>query len=760
MISQKSPPSVGKSVKQLPNFHCASPAPKAMTDCSAVQTAPATDLDRALRESREEAAQRPSAESPRQKGLPVGLTNPDYHCAMNTVLQTLFMLQPLRNLVLGWRLDQLDSFVDRERNDSQTKKKAQFMRELQNVFRRMEGSQFAAVSADSLVETWRSFLSDQKQSQQRDIHELSTRLLENLSEGQDLYNTAHAPNAKDQGNLVQDLFFGKQTEFLPSNTESQDVQDFTSIIVNPCDTLEEALARSFKNEVTVTVNGKKQTEERTSWISKAPKVLLIHENRILFDKETQTTFKNNTPMEFPQDLWIDQFMVENRTVARETEELSEEESTTELTQAIQNARLFAFQAQQPQFTYPQSEFPPDRIEPLSQALTLLHENAQKSARELEEEQKHINEAMRATEFIRDYIAKSRQEQPMYAQYPFSFEQQFCAELDTFHHKVQWRVNELCEKHQRTVQATNAYQTVLTFLKKQPHTQPSPQTPLLGLEQTMQCMNDLTTLSSAVQREQKKRKERQRVGTPPNGALQEQSAVKKHKYTLFSVWVHRGTSNTGHYYAYVKDFATGKWFKMNDAEVSQSSFEDVKKDGKGGGEEKPNASLLVYLSEDVAKTFTVQAKQQEKEHHNLTVEESKKSSEDKSNETEERTTKATSEVPQPESQKTDSEHKRVEIDASEGQEQKDDNAGETETKSSMIDEGQERNGDIVHETIECKKDVDVHEPEGKDAHEDETQTDEAKTDKVQEQKSKDKTTFEGSKGGSHSRTRRDRHSPIT
>lgn len=48
------------------------------------------------------------------------------------------------------------------------------------------------------------------------------------------------------------------------------------------------------------------------------------------------------------------------------------------------------------------------------------------------------------------------------------------------------------------------------------------------------------------------------------------------YELFAVLVHRGTAAFGHYYAYIKDFETGKWLEFNDGTVVALQEKDVEK----------------------------------------------------------------------------------------------------------------------------------------------------------------------------------------
>lgn len=55
-------------------------------------------------------------------------------------------------------------------------------------------------------------------------------------------------------------------------------------------------------------------------------------------------------------------------------------------------------------------------------------------------------------------------------------------------------------------------------------------------------------------------------------------------------------DSGHYYAYIRDFKLAKWFKFNDIHVSEEKREKVMQDAIGT---KPgvNAYLLIYVRED-------------------------------------------------------------------------------------------------------------------------------------------------------------------
>ncbi|XP_071446891.1 ubiquitin carboxyl-terminal hydrolase 47-like isoform X2 [Hetaerina americana] len=53
------------------------------------------------------------------------------------------------------------------------------------------------------------------------------------------------------------------------------------------------------------------------------------------------------------------------------------------------------------------------------------------------------------------------------------------------------------------------------------------------------------------------------------------------YELFSIMIHSGSATGGHYYAYIKDFATGEWLCFNDQSVTRITEEDIKKTYGGG-----------------------------------------------------------------------------------------------------------------------------------------------------------------------------------
>ncbi|XP_077530033.1 ubiquitin carboxyl-terminal hydrolase 47-like isoform X1 [Haemaphysalis longicornis] len=66
------------------------------------------------------------------------------------------------------------------------------------------------------------------------------------------------------------------------------------------------------------------------------------------------------------------------------------------------------------------------------------------------------------------------------------------------------------------------------------------------------------------------------------------------YELFSIMVHSGSANGGHYYAYVKSFTEGQWYCFNDAQVSRVNYDEIRKT-YGGGPSRAGYYVSAYSS---------------------------------------------------------------------------------------------------------------------------------------------------------------------
>uniref|UniRef100_A0A646QG70 Ubiquitin carboxyl-terminal hydrolase 47 n=1 Tax=Hemiscolopendra marginata TaxID=943146 RepID=A0A646QG70_9MYRI len=78
------------------------------------------------------------------------------------------------------------------------------------------------------------------------------------------------------------------------------------------------------------------------------------------------------------------------------------------------------------------------------------------------------------------------------------------------------------------------------------------------------------------------------------------------YELFSIMVHSGSANGGHYYAYIKSFKDGHWYCFNDQSVTKITYDDIRKTYGGGPtrgyysgaySSSTNAYMLMYRQTD-------------------------------------------------------------------------------------------------------------------------------------------------------------------
>lgn len=67
------------------------------------------------------------------------------------------------------------------------------------------------------------------------------------------------------------------------------------------------------------------------------------------------------------------------------------------------------------------------------------------------------------------------------------------------------------------------------------------------------------------------------------------------YELYSILVHNGTANHGHYFSYIKSEDNGRWFCFNDDRVTEINILDIEKTFGGVGHS--NAYALSYRQVD-------------------------------------------------------------------------------------------------------------------------------------------------------------------
>ena len=76
------------------------------------------------------------------------------------------------------------------------------------------------------------------------------------------------------------------------------------------------------------------------------------------------------------------------------------------------------------------------------------------------------------------------------------------------------------------------------------------------------------------------------------------------YELFSVMIHSGSANGGHYYAYIKSLAETQWYSFNDQHVQKITPEEVFKTF-GGSPTRYWNSVYIFVGSTETETTELQ-----------------------------------------------------------------------------------------------------------------------------------------------------------
>lgn len=114
-------------------------------------------------------------------------------------------------------------------------------------------------------------------------------------------------------------------------------------------------------------------------------------------------------------------------------------------------------------------------------------------------------------------------------------------------------------------------------------------------------DEVQALEEAMRKKMAKKNEKEKEvkDLEPIDILPEDIGKSDTTYELFSILIHSGSAQGGHYYAYIKSFETRKWYKFNDSRVSDLKKGEIEK-AFGGSESRgfwgassSNAYMLVY-----------------------------------------------------------------------------------------------------------------------------------------------------------------------
>mmetsp|Transcript_88717 Transcript_88717/g.185500 ORF Transcript_88717/g.185500 Transcript_88717/m.185500 type:complete len:1144 (+) Transcript_88717:168-3599(+) len=78
-----------------------------------------------------------------------------------------------------------------------------------------------------------------------------------------------------------------------------------------------------------------------------------------------------------------------------------------------------------------------------------------------------------------------------------------------------------------------------------------------------------------------------------------SDLRSQAYELHAIWVHSGIADSGHYWAFVRDWEKDRWYRMDDSRVTLVSWEEVHEAAVGTDGSHTSAYALVYMDRELA-----------------------------------------------------------------------------------------------------------------------------------------------------------------
>ena len=269
---------------------------------------------------------------------PVGLKNIKNTCYFNSLIQSYFMIPKLVQEILSFKLDQ-------NHPDLATLAKSpniKLIEELQFLFASMILGNKKCIDPSNVLDTLLDETGNQIQvGEQKDIGEFNINFIARIEEGLKAAHSFKSVEAVKEPlaslpldeekkfrnvenlNLVSQLFYAKQQEFVTAEEVDGEQVEFKncsmfgqlSLDVNEKD-LHRAWDKAYHNFIDeyMTPKGHKTFATQDIWPEKLPGILLFQIQRVVFDPSLMASVKINTEFKFPDVLYGDRYVLQNKEI--------------------------------------------------------------------------------------------------------------------------------------------------------------------------------------------------------------------------------------------------------------------------------------------------------------------------------------------------------------------------------------------------------------------------------------------------------------
>ncbi|KAK6963453.1 ubiquitin carboxyl-terminal hydrolase 25-like isoform X1 [Biomphalaria glabrata] len=560
-------------------------------------------------------------ERKRLDGWPVGLKNVGNTCWFSAVIQSLFHIRKFRDIVLHYK--------HRSTTDNELARNLRFVMELQQLFALMVGSHRKYVDPSKSVDILKEASASTVLDGQQDVSEFQHKLLDWL---EDAFRDPTSPSSE---NPVHKLFQGKYLAegIHEGKVFSQEVTfgQYPLNVVGFRDIHESLEATTAQGEIE-TINGdSSQKSGQEIWFKDLPLVLTFELSRFGFNQQLNRAEKIHQELTFPPVIYVDRYLECNKVLTKQKREearkLKDELTSLQarldkfmnygssnkrypLPDVLQYALEFAESSpvtpQQTADVEMESPLPFPRTSQDVQMTPVSHYASTSEIDQSTPSTPEHNPSCHMTSYCnlsqKDRGIQTKTTSSSLSSSPVPEAKKFKdssvqVEFDATLMPSSVVLTQSCPSQSaflpmgQTFVHTPVAGCSGDFHPSCSQTDPHPRT--VSTDELRVLHNCLKRWREEVETDVRELQKNINVLEKKLDKMYSADSMKKFPYHLHAVLVHEGQAVSGHYWSFIFDERRDKWLKFNDITVSESSFEEMRKESVGGFH-NASAYCLMYI----------------------------------------------------------------------------------------------------------------------------------------------------------------------